>query len=278
MITFPHIGFLGRLGNQMFQYSALYSLSKKHKVKFVLSRINCELFKCFDLDAEVSSYFNDIFFIPHNLSSDIVVNAHTIFIENQDHINKIFNTNFDLGFYNTNPDNKSILGFFQNYKYFSEFDSELRKKYKFKTLYDKISNEYINNNFRQSEIISLHIRRTDYINSNVLNNLNLDYYEHALEYFDASLPVLIFSDDPSWCEEQSIFQNNRFTVMKSNNTYIDLCLMSKCDYHIIANSTFSWWGSWLSNSKKTICPKQWFLPHYEFLDSDGLRLPNWISI
>lgn len=278
MITFPHIGFLGRLGNQMFQYAALFSLSKKYNLEFRLSRINCELYKCFDLDAEVCSYFNDIFFIPHNLSSDIVVNAHTIFIENQDHINKLFNTNFDLHFYNTNPDNKSILGFFQNYKYFSEFDSELRKKYKFKALYDKISNEYINNNFRQSEIISLHIRRTDYINSDVLNNLNLDYYEYALEYFDSSLPVLIFSDDPSWCEEQSIFQSNRFTVMKSNNTYIDLCLMSKCDYHIIANSTFSWWGSWLANSKKTISPKQWFLPHYEFLDSDGLRLPNWISI
>jgi hypothetical protein len=57
-----------------------------------------------------------------------------------------------------------------------------------------------------------------------------------------------------------------------------LCLMSKCDYHIIANSSFSWWGSWLAQSKKTICPRQWFSLDYNFLDSDGLRLPNWISI
>jgi hypothetical protein len=46
----------------------------------------------------------------------------------------------------------------------------------------------------------------------------------------------------------------------SNDKFLDMCLMTKCEYHIIANSSFSWWGSWLSNSKKTIAPKSWFGP------------------
>jgi len=37
-----------------------------------------------------------------------------------------------------------------------------------------------------------------------------------------------------------------------------MCLMTMCDYHIIANSSFSWWGAWLSESKKVIAPSQWF--------------------
>ena len=44
----------------------------------------------------------------------------------------------------------------------------------------------------------------------------------------------------------------------SNDKFLDMCLMTKCEYHIIANSSFSWWGAWLANSKKTIAPKLWF--------------------
>ena len=40
----------------------------------------------------------------------------------------------------------------------------------------------------------------------------------------------------------------------------DMCLMSMCDYQIMANSTYSWWGAWLSNSKDVIAPKLWFGP------------------
>jgi len=278
MITFPHIGFLGRLGNQMFQYSALFSLCKKYNLEFTLSKVDCELYKCFALNAKILSYFNSAFSVPNDLSPDIIKSGHTITIENADQTNKLFSTAFDLNFYNQNHDNKSILGFFQNYKYFFDFEDSLRDEFRFKKKYDKIANNYLSTNFNQSEIISLHIRRTDYINSDLLNNLDINYYEKALLYFDSSLPVLVFSDDPNWCQEQSIFADDRFFIMKSNDTYIDLCLMSKCDYHIIANSTYSWWGSWLAKSKKTISPNQWFKPHYEFLDSDGLRLPYWISI
>jgi len=276
MITFPHLGFIGRLGNQMFQYATLFSLSKKHKVNISLCRDTVELCRSFNITAPINSFYNNNFISAHNLK-DVAFYGHSVHIQTEEQNNKFLTTEFDLEFLNTNHDGKSILGYFQNHNYFSEFESELRKEYRFKKIYENISKFYLKEIFDQ-EIISLHIRRTDYIGSPILNTLDLKYYGDALSYFDKSLPVLVFSDDPNWCEEQTIFQENRFKIIKTNNTYVDLCLMSKCDYHIIANSTFSWWGSWLAKSKKTICPKQWFLPHCHCLDSEGLRLSHWISI
>ena len=89
----------------------------------------------------------------------------------------------------------------------------------------------------------------------------MDYYKEALSYFGNS-PVLIFSDDPTWCMEQSLFADDRFMISESRNQYIDLCLMTKCSDFIIANSSFSWWGAWLSTSseKQVIAPMKWFGP------------------
>ena len=47
-------------------------------------------------------------------------------------------------------------------------------------------------------------------------------------------------------------------IAEGNSTDCDLCLMSLCKYHIIANSSYSWWGAWLAKSEKVIAPKNWF--------------------
>ena len=52
-----------------------------------------------------------------------------------------------------------------------------------------------------------------------------------------------------------MFEDDRFMIAEGNSTDCDLCLMSLCKYHIIANSSYSWWGAWLAKSKKVIAPK-----------------------
>ena len=64
--------------------------------------------------------------------------------------------------------------------------------------------------------------------------------------------MVIFSDDPSWCKEQTIFEVDRFLVAETRNPYVDMCLMTLCSDYIIANSTFSWWAAWLSHNKNKI--------------------------
>ena len=57
-------------------------------------------------------------------------------------------------------------------------------------------------------------------------------------------------------------------ISEGNDADVDMCLMSKCNYHIIANSSFSWWGAWLAESEKVIAPKIWFGSQANLDDSD----------
>ena len=90
------------------------------------------------------------------------------------------------------------------------------------------------------------------------------------------LEIMILSDDINWCREH--FVGKRFKFSSSNDPFIDLCLMSLCDYHIISNSSFSWWGSWLAKSKKTIAPKNWFTGEYSSWNTKDLYRKDWITL
>ncbi len=70
--------------------------------------------------------------------------------------------------------------------------------------------------------------------------------------------VIVFSDDPVWCHDSGLFADDRFLIAEGNSGYVDMCLMTMCKGHIIANSSFSWWGAWLADSKKVIAPSGWF--------------------
>ena len=72
------------------------------------------------------------------------------------------------------------------------------------------------------QAISLHVRRTDYIENINHTTLELDYYKKALSMFNTNLPVIVFSDDVEWCKTQSLFCDDRFMISESENNYIDM--------------------------------------------------------
>jgi hypothetical protein len=76
--------------------------------------------------------------------------------------------------------------------------------------------------------------------------------------FGPGAKFLIFSDDIDWCREN--FNSDQFHVVDSGSPYADLRLITMCNHHINANSSFSWWGSWLNRkeNKRVICPSNWF--------------------
>ena len=76
-------------------------------------------------------------------------------------------------------------------------------------------------------------------------------------------------------------KNHGRTIDSSSECHnlVDLCLMTMCTYHITANSSFSWWGAWLADSKKVICPSQWFGPPLsEQNDTKDLVPDRWMKI
>tara|TARA_R110000744_G_C18907077_1_gene510043 strand:- start:113 stop:463 length:351 start_codon:yes stop_codon:yes gene_type:complete len=107
--------------------------------------------------------------------------------------------------------------------------------------------------------------------------LDLNYYTKALENLKDVSNILVFSDDIPWCKE--VFKFKNMTFIEGNNNIEDLVLMSMCSHNIIANSSFSWWGSWLNENpdKIVVAPKTWFgaqLPG----NNNHAYLSNWITI
>jgi hypothetical protein len=248
-LTFDSLGYSGRLGNQLFQYAALRGISSNLGYDYLYPSDNIELCKIFNIPPKVGTG-----------------NANRLSPSGFE---------FDENLYSSCPDGTDLYGYFQSEKYFKNVETILRNEFKFSNQIEEYCTHYIKSRFQDDEVISLHVRRGDYLKEKNFVNLSLNYYYESLNYLPKK-SVLVFSDDSEWCKKN--FFDERFTIVESNNQKIDLCLMALCDYHIIANSSFSWWGSWLSKSKKTISPSQWFQNDYSHWNTKDLYLPDWIVI
>ena len=164
---------------------------------------------------------------------------------------------FDRQLFDSCPDNVDLYGYYQSPKYFEHIADEIKKDFKFTNEVESLCNEMIES-INGKKVVSLHIRRTDYTVNNNHPLQPISYYEDALKLFDKNTQILVFSDDPKWCQEQGLFADDSVMISEGNDADIDLCLMTKCDYHIIANSSFSWWGAWLGDSEKVVAPSNWF--------------------
>jgi hypothetical protein len=115
----------------------------------------------------------------------------------------------------------------------------------------------------------MHIRRGDYAHNPKTNTVHgvceKEYYYRCVEKISSTTPdlrIFVFSDDMGWVVENMRLPC-RTTYVAHNgeeNDYEDLSLMSMCKHHIIANSSFSWWGAWLSTNpdKIVFAPREWF--------------------
>lgn len=263
-ISFNMLGHYGRLGNQMFQYATLKSIAKKHNYQFLIPPSD---FKDPWHDHQLFEGFN----LPSLSQTNIGFNNTKLTVEEGQ-----FNFNEDL--YENCPDNVDLLGYFQTEKYFKEIKNEIKKDFTFKDEIYSSAKEY-RDSIKTDEVISLHIRRGDYVNQPWHGCCPLEYYENALSKLNDNDPVIIFTDDPEWALNQKFFESDRFYISNGNYNLFDMCLMTLCDFHIIANSSFSWWGAWLSDSKKVVAPKRWFgAPLSEKNDICDLIPEEWETI
>ena len=264
MIGFNRLGRMGRLGNQMFQYASLKGIAVNNHLEFCIpfykesikdgggNNVRSELFDCFELPVRVGK-----------LDNQSVVELKEKFFH------------FDEQLFSSCPDNVSLRGFYQTEKYFKNIDNEIHKDFAFKPDIQSFCKKIIAGIMNP---IALHVRRSDYLDKSKYHPpCPLVYYEEALAFFGDYRNVLVFSDDPEWCKEQALFSSNRFTIVQKQLSHIDLCMMSLCNDFIIANSTFSWCGAWLSSNadKKVFAPAQWFGPGHQRHDISDLIPVGW---
>ena len=284
MIGFDHIGTMGRLGNQMFQYAALKGIAAHRGYEYTIPPENPKI--------QIDNYgLIEAFELSDNKKIGWLNTQYDIIAEKHFH--------FDEDLFNTFPDGSGLYGFFQSEKYFKHIEDEIREDFTFKK-------EWLEpcEGFRKDlgdEVIFLHVRRGD---PNLADKRGfkwaytqcssqhppqpLEYYEKALKEFDDDMPVVVFSDSIDWVKEQDLFKPDRFMISEQTDKfsdgalvpYIDLCLMTLCDHAIIANSSMSWGGAWLIQNeyKKVVAPKMWFGPAYADKDTKDLYPKNCIVI
>ena len=263
MLAFNHLGHLGRLGNQMFQYASLRGIAARRGYDFGIPPSEFEdewkthqLFEVFDLSNLPRSN------VKYLDGGNAPVAQERFF-------------HYDQLLFDQCPNDVSLFGFFLSEKYFKHIGSSIKEDFTFRNHILEPCKE-IAEGFDNP--VSLHVRRTDYLTNNANHhNLDLIYYEEALKHFDGR-QVIVFSDDPKWCQEQELFSDDRFLISESGDNKIDLCLMTFCTSHIIANSSFSWWGAWLSKSEKVIAPSKWFGPNNADKDTTDLIPETWTII
>lgn len=157
--------------------------------------------------------------------------------------------------------NRDILldGYWQSETYFKNYREQILKL--FSIPYDK-----------KEGWISIHVRRADYLLPHHLDKhpvVTKEYLNQAVNifYLKGYNNFLIFSDDIQWCKQwvEEDYNSNivdiseyNFKFSEGNDALKDLSLMSSCEHNIIANSTFSWWGTWLNrnDNKIVVCPHE----------------------
>lgn len=263
---------IGGLGNQMFQYAAGKALALYHGTELLL---DLSVLAKDPKGAYTKREFElDIFDASFKMASLEQVNA--LKEKQESFLNKLlpsrkakfwFNENglkFHPDIFSTSP-NVLINGYWQSEKYFNECTHTIRKDFSFKK--DKLRGiEEIEGRIRDSNSVSLHIRRGDYVASQEALNFHgvcdSSYYERAIEHIaskQGAITLFVFSDDAAWCRNNLKYAH-KYEVVETGSLAQDMYLMKSCRHHIIANSSFSWWAAWLDNSpqKMVVAPSRWF--------------------
>ena len=278
---------LGGLGNQLFQYAAGRALSLRLNVPYKIDISDFENYKLRNYDL---SNFNVQAGVATGNDRPAVAQGFLarLFISSSRRIRRYREKSFsfDAGFERL-PDNTYLDGYWQSEKYFKAYEEQLRDD--FGIIKEPLeNNRRLIDSIRGVQAVSVHVRRGDYVTNNKTNAFHgtctVEYYKNAVSYIrnrlDAEVVCYVFSDDIQWAREN--LQLGAETVFVDGNgdafAYEDMRLMSACGHHVIANSTFSWWGAWLNPSpeKIVVAPAQWFSK--QSVDTSDLIPERWVRL
>lgn len=235
----------GGLGNQLFIIAATYAYCKRYDKRFYLTH------SWKDVSKDRPDYWNNILsFFKHN--NNLVFNSQ---------IKKIQSYTYSSIEYKEIPKiNSNILlkGYFQSHKYFEDYNNEIKELLSLPEHYKKIANIKLSK-FKEETIVAVHIRRGDYTKyPGIYHLLSVNYYNSSKKILEEKLgfrPIyLYFSNDKDWVRKNFTLED-KDEIIEEPKDYIEFSIMSQCHHFIIANSTFSWWAAYLSDTLERVLPK-----------------------
>lgn len=275
MITFRELGNYGRLGNQLFQYAILKSVSLKTGYRITLPT------DTFEKVWHGQKCLLNNFKLPSCSFSDEQISYNYA---------EKYPRHYDDEIYKISP-NTNLHGFFQNPKYYIDIQDEIRKEFEFKDDIKKVVDDYLSK--FDSPTVSLHLRRgdacdgTNPVDSNWVNDFSENslinrYYTTALKQIPKNSKILLFTggsrfgdnkSDIEWCKEK--FNDDRIFFVDGLSDIESFAVMSSCDYNITSfASTYSWWASFLNRNQNIIAPKIYY-PTMQNIKSEDVYPNKW---
>lgn len=286
----------GGLGNQMFQYAAGYALARRHNcpLKLDLSYFPGDPPRTFGLG---------IFGIEGPVASEDEIAPFALngkwrrklgkalgrpdrFLPDGLYLEPHFH--FDDDFFDR-PAPVLLDGYWQSERYFADCAGEIRDALEIFDFQYADAGDIRQQITAEPDAVSVHVRLGDYVDGKAASKMSgsatPDYYRRAVAFLDRALDrptYFIFSDEPERAAELLDFVDRKVCIEGDpEQPADDLALMSACHHHIIANSSFSWWGAWLNPApdKIVIAPRRWFSRSYSRRHSTFDIYPDgWLTL
>jgi len=260
------------LGAQMGNFAALHAIARKtgHRVAFLDNWTGgrepplCEPFAPLPLDMLEAARLTreQAGATLFELDTRVVVDA------------RVFEFDPDLNYY--------VNGLCLSYRYWYPAREEIFRLFRFKAPIADAAAARVGALRRAGrELVAIHVRRGERLTSGAHVQLPADYYAAALARFDAGRhDFLVFSDDLAWCRQAFAGRAN-FFYSEGQSRAVDLCAMSLCEHHIIANSAFGMWGALLAAHPRqsVVCPSRYLREDSAFPYFNDAWFPDeWIAI
>jgi hypothetical protein len=280
---------MGGLGNQMFQYAAGKALAERHGVCLTL-----DLSGFGDIDARNTPrpFLLDRLLVPEAAASVQLApvqkpKANFARAKWKARIDRLFGRaglpklaslpneyrephfHYDPMFEALGPQ-ATLFGYFQSERYFTSIAESLRDWYSPREPLGEAAIASLKQIEASRLPVSMHVRRGDYLKPGtheVHGILDQSFYRRALDRLESmtgsDAELFVFSDDAAAAELVLNFApNSRLVHVRGDpaRPWEDMALMARCRHHVIANSSFSWWGAWLNRApdKIVIAPRAWF--------------------
>jgi hypothetical protein len=283
---------MGGLGNQLFQIFAMIAYSMRYKNPFVFQYV-----KTPNPNSDVPdrpTYWDTFLY-----SLKKYTNANQLISNETLQQFQIYHCPHDYCVMPTDVENILFNGYFQSYLYFKHEYSRIYELLDIDVLKTRVGT--IDGGIPNRPTVSIHFRLGDYVYKQCYHPvLSREYYKRATRYIVDTIPdgkysrffVFYEQSDVEYISAtiaqlaQNLPDTVEFIMMEPDEDWKQLLMIGKCNHHIIANSTFSWWGACLSRNRideyskdKIICyPSIWYGHQLYYISVETLFPKNWTKI
>ena len=281
----------GGLGNQMFIYANARAMALRsgtemtfnlhygfdmdyqfHR-KLELSHLNVDWGKTNIMATFDYKQARAIRFISRKLGRNILLPQYKYIIEQEPPY-------FQKELVETRSKNVYLEGYWQSEKYFEDYKEQIRKDFQIVTkMSDAVEDELQKMRQGTDNLVFIGIRRyQDCATTAPGMVLEEEYYNKAIRLLESKISnpkFVVFTQQPEWAKSHIVANSLILYASPKEgelSTIEDMYLMQHCRHAIISNSSFYWWGTYLSdfNDGIVVCPSN-------FINRD-MALKKWIEI